>query len=526
MAEAGSLHAAPPAEETAPLHGAQLLLLTVAIAASTFMQILDSTIVNVSIPAIAGGLGVSPSEGTWTVSSYALTAAIVQPLTGWLGRRFGEVRTFVASMLLFIVTSAACGLAPTMTMLVAGRLMQGLVSGPMMALGQALLLRNYPATKRAMALAIWGMVVVVAPICGPVLGGWITDNLSWPWLFYINVPVGLLAAVVTWTLLRNRESRRMHVPVDIVGIALLFVGVGALQFTLDNGNEHDWFSSPLIVVAAVIAAVCLIYLVAWELTDRNPIIDLHLFRIRNFTVGSVLAFWGYFAFFGATVLFPLWLQTNVGYTATWAGLAMAPFGFIMMILMPILGRNARYLNRLAVSIGFVIIIASMLWNARLSEHSTFWQLAAPRLLMGAGMPFFFLPLSLIILSRITPDHFASAAGLWGFVRTIATSVSTALSVFLWDHRQDYHHAVLAEHINTAAAGWNAVHGTLSRAGLPESTIHALAERMLAQQAATLAINDAYLLYAVIVLCLIPILWLARPPFHAQAGAAEISSSAH
>ena len=514
----------PAAAELPPLQGAQLLLLSIAIAASTFMEILDTTIVNVSVPSIAGSLGVSPSEATWTVSSYALAAAIVQPLTGWLGRRFGEVRTFVVSMLLFIATSAACGLAPSMAVLVAGRLLQGLVSGPMVALAQALLLRNYPSSKRGMALAIWGMVVVVAPICGPVLGGWITDNLSWPWLFYINVPVGLLAAGISWTLLRRRESQRVHVPVDVVGIVLLFIGVGALQYTLDNGNDLGWFGSPMIVVAAVVAAVSLVYLVAWELTDRHPIIDVHLFQIRNFTVASVLTFGAFFSFFGSTVLFPLWLETTVGYTATWAGMAMAPFGVMMLILMPILGRNAPRLNkRVTVSIGFAIIIASMLWMSRLNEHSTFWQLAAPRMLMGCGMPFFFLPLNMILMSRIKPDHFASASGLWGFLRTIAGSVSTAVSVFLWNHRQDYHHAVLAEHVNATAAGWNAVHGSLARAGLPEPAIRAIAENTLAQQAATLAINDTYLVYAAIIRCLIPVLWLARPPFQPPPGA---GSGAH
>jgi DHA2 family multidrug resistance protein len=499
---------APP-----PLQGAQLMLLTVAIAAATFMEVLDTTIVNVSIPAIAGSLGVSPSEATWTISSYALTAAIVQPLTGWLGRRFGEVRSFVASMLLFVLMSAACGLAPSMSVLVAGRLLQGLVSGPMVAIAQALLLRNYPERKRGMALAIWGMVIVVAPICGPILGGWITDNLSWPWLFYINVPIGLAAAALSWTLLRRRESRRVHVRVDVVGIVLLFVGVGALQYTLDNGNQLDWFGSPLIIATSLIAAVGLIYLVAWELTDRHPVIDVHLFQIRNFTVASVLTFGAFFSFIGSTVLFPLWLETTVGYTATWAGMAMAPFGVMMLILMPILGQAAPRLNkRLAITIGLAIVALSMLWMARLNEHASFWQLTAPRILMGAGMPFFFLPLNLILMSRITPDNFAAASGLWGFLRTVSTSVSTAVSVFIWNHRQDYHHAVLAEHINPAAAGWNSTYGTLSGLGVPDPMIHAMTEDILAQQASTLAVNDAYLVFAIVIACMIPILWLARPPF--------------
>jgi DHA2 family multidrug resistance protein len=514
-----ALRSGPAAAEPPPLQGAQLLLLSIAIAASTFMEILDTTIVNVSVPAIAGSLGVSPSEATWTVSSYALAAAIVQPLTGWLGRRFGEVHTFVVSMLLFVATSAACGLAPNMTVLVAGRLLQGLVSGPMVALAQALLLRNYPATKRGTALAIWGMVVVVAPICGPVLGGWITDNLSWPWLFYINVPIGLLAAGVSWALLHKRESQRVHVPVDVVGIVLLFIGVGALQFMLDNGNEHDWFNSPMILTAAIVAVVCITYLVAWELTDRQPIIDVHLFQIRNFTVAAVLTFCAFFSFMGATILFPLWLETTVGYTATWAGLSMAPFGLMMLILMPILGRNAPRLNkRVTVTVGFVIISISMLWMTRFSEHSSFWQLTLPRMLLGAGMPFFFLPLNMILMSRIPPDHFASASGLWGFLRTVAGSVSTAVSVLIWNRRMDYHHAVLAEHVNSAAPGWTALHGSLAQAGMPERTIHAIAESTVAQQASTLAINDTYLIYACIIICLIPVLWLARPPFQPPSGA--------
>lgn len=511
---------APAAAELPPLQGAQLLLLSIAIAASTFMEILDTTIVNVSVPAIAGSLGVSPSEATWTVSSYALAAAIVQPLTGWLGRRFGEVRVFVTSMLLFVATSAACGLAPSMTVLVAGRLLQGLVSGPMVALAQALLLRAYPATRRGVALAIWGMVVVVAPIFGPVLGGWITDNFSWPWLFYINVPIGLLAAAVSWALLHKRETERVRVPVDVVGIVLLFVGVGALQFMLDNGNEHDWFSSPLILTTAVVAVVCLVYLVAWELTDRHPIIDIHLFQIRNFSVACVLTFCAFFSFFGATILFPLWLETTVGYTATWAGLSMAPFGLMMLVLMPILGRNAPRLNKRAtITIGFSIIAASMWWMSRFSEHSSFWQLSLPRMMLGAGMPFFFLPLNMILMSRIPPDHFASASGLWGFLRTVAGSVSTAVSVYIWNRRMDYHHAVLAEHVNPTAPGWTTLHDSLTQTGMPERTIHAIAESTLAQQASTLAINDTYLMYACIIVCLIPVLWLARPPFQPPLGAA-------
>jgi MFS transporter, DHA2 family, multidrug resistance protein len=305
--------------EYPPLHGGKLLFLTAAIATASFMEILDMTIVNVSVPAISGSLGVTTSEGTWAISSYMLAAAIMQPLTGWIGRRFGEVRTFVTSILLFMCFSAICGLATSLPMLVGARLIQGLVSGPMMSVAQAILLRNYPIERRGMAIALWSMVIIIAPICGPIIGGWITDNLSWPWLFYINLPVGAFSAVACWSILRHRESKKVKLPIDAVGLALLVVGVGSLQFMLDNGNEKDWFNSPLIVIAGVISVISVTFLIPWELTDKHPVIDLHLFARRNFRVGTVVIGVAYFALSGVNVIFPLWLQTTVGYTATWAG---------------------------------------------------------------------------------------------------------------------------------------------------------------------------------------------------------------
>ena len=275
------------AGEYPPLHGGKLLFLTVAIATASFMEILDMTIVNVSVPAISGSLGVTTSEGTWAVSSYMLAAAIMQPLSGWIARRFGEVRTFVTSILLFMVFSAICGMATSLPMLVAARLVQGLVSGPMMSVAQAILLRNYPIDKRGMALGLWSMVIMIAPIFGPIIGGWITDNLSWPWLFYINLPVGAFSAIASWSILRRRESNIVKLPIDVVGLALLVIGVGSLQFMLDNGNEKDWFNSPVILAAAVTAVIAVAFLIPWELTDKHPVVDLHLFAKRNFRVGTL-----------------------------------------------------------------------------------------------------------------------------------------------------------------------------------------------------------------------------------------------
>jgi DHA2 family multidrug resistance protein len=501
-----------------PLRGAELALITVAVALATFMEVLDLTIVNVSIPSIAGSLGVSPSEGTWAVSSYSLAAAIMQPLTGWIGRRFGEVRTFVTSMFLFLVCSALCGLATTMPMLIFSRLMQGLVSGPMVAIAQALLLRNYPPEKRGVAMGIWGMVIIAAPIFGPILGGWITDNYSWPWIFYINIPVGALSMLVTWNILKNRESEKVVVPIDAIGLILLVIGVGCLQYTLDNGNEKDWFNSPLITTVAVISLVSLTYLIIWELTHRNPILDLHLFKRRNFVVGALLISCGYFAFFGINVVFPLWLQTTLGYTSTWAGLAMAPVGLIAMMMAPLIGQNIQRLNlRLAASTAFAIFALGVWWVSRLTDQATFLQLATPRLWLGLGMAMFFLPLNQILMSNIKPNELASAAGLSNFLRTIAASISTAISIWLWNDRQDFHHAVLTEHVRPDSPGWMQAQQLLSGLGLSDTETYSFVERTLTQQASTLAVNDVYLAYTCIFAALIPIVWFAKPPFLAKSG---------
>ncbi|HJV97211.1 MAG TPA: DHA2 family efflux MFS transporter permease subunit, partial [Albitalea sp.] len=298
-----------------PLTGSALALVTVGLSLGTFMQVLDTTISNVSIPAIAGDLAASPNQGTWVITSFAVSNAIMLPITGWLARRVGEVRLFVAATLLFTVASWLCGLATNLPMLIAFRVLQGAVAGPMIPLSQSLLLANYPPEKKGMALALWSMTVIVAPIFGPILGGWITDNISWPWIFYINIPVGFLSAFITWELLRQRDTETVRHPIDGVGLALLIVGIGCLQILLDKGNELDWFGSPLIVALAVVSAVALSFFIAWELTEAHPVVDLQLFRNRNFAIGTIVLSLAYLTFFGNVVILPLWLQTQMEYTA-------------------------------------------------------------------------------------------------------------------------------------------------------------------------------------------------------------------
>jgi DHA2 family multidrug resistance protein len=512
--------AANPTEDKPlpPLHGTALVLLTIAVAFSTFMEVLDMTIVNVAVPHIAGSLGVSASEGTWTISSYSLASAIMQPLTGWIARRFGEVKTFVVSVGLFVVFSMLCGLATSMPMLVFARLMQGAGSGPMVALSLTLLLASYPKTKQGIALALWAMTVVVAPIFGPILGGWITDNFSWPWIFYINLPVGILAGVITWALLRKRETKTYQSPIDVIGLVLLVVGVGSLQFMLDNGNDHDWFSSPMITTLGLIALICLVFLVVWELHAKHPVVELSLFKQRNFTAGVVALSLGMFAFFGINVVFPLWLQTTLGYTATWAGLATAPVGILAFLLSPILGRNMHRLElRAVVTFAFVVFAATSYWFSTYDSSASFTSLVWPRFVMGIAIPCFFIPLNQIYLAGLPANEIASASGLANFFRTLGSSVSTAVTVTLWQHRGILHHATLTENVTSASQPATQILSQLTHAGSSQTQALGVVDQLVNREALTLAVNDIFLLCAVLFLVLIPVIWLAKPPFGSAGG---------
>src|SRR5258706_8861710 len=337
---------AAPARPTAfaPLKGSDLVLGTVALSLATFMNVLDSSIANVSIPAIAGDMGVSPAQGTWVITSFAVANAISVPLTGWLTQRFGQVRLFTASVLLFVIASWLCGLAPNIESLIFFRVLQGLVAGPMIPLSQTLLLGSYPTSKAGSAMAMWAMTVLVAPVVGPLLGGWITDNISWPWIFYINIPVGIAAAGITWSIYRKRDPGPRRVPLDYVGLGLLVMWVGSLQIMIDKGKELDWFNSGQIVTLAIIASVGFLFFLAWELTETHPIVDLRLFGQRNFLMATAALSVAYCVFFGNVVPPPAWLQQYMGYTASLAGMALAPVGVLAIMLSPWVGKNVAKID--------------------------------------------------------------------------------------------------------------------------------------------------------------------------------------
>src|SRR5690242_742887 len=333
-----------------------LALTTVGLSLATFMQVLDTTIANVSLPTIAGNLGVSSNQSTWVITSFAVSMAIALPLTGFLTRRFGEVKLFIWSTLLFALTSFLCGISQSMGMLILFRAIQGAVAGPMYPITQSLLISIYPPAKRGMALALLAMVTVVAPIAGPILGGLITDNYSWPWIFFINVPIGIFASMVVGAQMKGREEKTERPKIDYVGLITLIIGVGALQVVLDKGNDEDWFNSHFIVITSIISAVALAVFLIWELTDKDPIVNLRLFRHRNFSAGTLALVLAYAAFFSIGLMVPLWLQRNLGYTSTWAGYATAPLGVIPVLLTFVVGKYASRMDlRWLASAAFLVM---------------------------------------------------------------------------------------------------------------------------------------------------------------------------
>ncbi len=513
---------APP-----PLEGTARLMGTLALSAATFMNVLDSSIANVSLPAIAGDLGVSPNQGTWVITSFAVANAIAVPLTGWLAQRFGQVRLFVLSVILFVIASMLCGLAPNMTTLIIFRAMQGFVAGPLIPLSQTLLLASYPKALAGLAMAMWAMTTLVAPVMGPLLGGWITDNMSWPWIFFINLPVGVIAAMLTWKIYHKRDSVIHKLPIDTVGLTLMVIWIGALQIMLDLGKENDWFHSPLIVTLGVVAVVGLVFFIVWELTDEHPVVDLRLFTRRNFWAGAMSTSIAYGLFFGTVVIMPLWLQQFMGYTATDAGMVTAPVGIMAIILSPIVGKNITKVDPRRIATFAFLVFALVLWmRSHFSTQSDFMTLMVPTLIQGIAMACFFIPLTTITLSGLPPERMAAAAGLSNFTRIMAGAIGTSLFTTLWESRATLHHSQLTEFINSS--NHVAVDTIASMKAFGLSTEQALAQInfSITQQAFTMAADDLFHASAIIFLLLIPVVWLTRRTTTQSKEGAEAAAGAH
>jgi DHA2 family multidrug resistance protein len=447
-----------------------------------------------------------------------VSEAIMMPLTGWLAQRFGQVRMFVMATLLFTLASVLCGLAPNFPVLVAARVLQGVFGASMVPLSQALLTSLYPPHRRGMALGLWSMTTILAPIVGPLAGGWLTEAFSWHWVFLINLPFGVLVAMASWNMLKDKETATRKIPVDYVGLALLAIGVGALQILLDKGNELDWFGSGIVIALACVSFVAIAFFIAWELTDEHPVVELRLFARRNFAIGSICMMLGSMAFFGTVVLIPLWLQTFQGYTALWAAKVVAFGGVLALMLGPVVGANIHRVDaRLVATIGFTVFALVAFWSSGFTPDVDYWTVAVSRLLMGIGISCFFLPIITINLSGLHPSQIASASGLSSFMRNLGSSFGTAVMVSLWDHEAIIHHADMVEHVTDFDQPSIDYLAALRSAGLSAEQALAALDNTINSQAFLMATDDVLWISGVVMLCLIAPIWLARPPFTVRAG---------
>jgi DHA2 family multidrug resistance protein len=511
------MNAAPARGDFPPLRGVELVVATFALSLGAFMNILDLSIANVSVPSIAGDLAVSPTQGTWVITSYAVAEAIMLPLTGWLAQRFGQVRMFVSATLLFTLASLLCGVSTSFPMLLTARVVQGVVGASMIPLSQSLLTGCYPPQRRGLALGLWVMTIVLGPIAGPLAGGWLTENWSWHWIFLINLPVGLVVVALVLPLFRDRESPRRKLPIDFVGLGLLVIGVGALQILLDKGNELDWFGSYYIITLAAVAFVALAFFVAWELTEEHPVVDLRLFGRRNFAVGVLSLMFGSIAFFGTLIVVPLWLQTQMGYTSLWAGKVIATGGLFPLLLGPLIGANLHRVDARAVaSFGFVTFAVVAFWSARFTPDVDYWTLATLRLLLGIGISCFFLPLVAINLSGLTQSQIPAATGLQNFMRNLGASFGTAIMTSLWDYKGKQHHARLVEFVNPYNPLATDYIDRLQSAGYTHEQALGELNRTITEQSYLLSTNAVLCISAILMLCLLGLIWWARPPFTARA----------
>ncbi|HXA38918.1 MAG TPA: DHA2 family efflux MFS transporter permease subunit [Phenylobacterium sp.] len=501
----------------APMTGSLLAITSIALALGTFMQVLDSTIANVSIPTISGNLGVSTSQGTWVITSFAVANGVSVPLTAWLMMRYGVVKTFVSSVVLFTIASFLCGVSWNLPSLILFRVLQGAVSGPMIPGSQALLIMIFPAAQRGTALAIWSMTTLVAPICGPILGGYISDNISWPWIFLINVPVGIVCTVICWRNMISRETPTRVVPIDRTGFFLLLTWVGALQVMLDTGKDADWFNSPAIVVETIVAAIGFVAWLIWELNEQNPIVDLSLMKSRNFVIATIVSCLGFAMFFGANLLSPLWLQTRMGYIATWAGLVAAPSGVVAVFLTPF---AARLMNRVdarwTASLSLVAFALSFFMRSRFTTDIGFIALVMPSLVQGVAMSTFFVSMVTLTLNGVPGQQVPQASGLYNFARITAGSFAASLVSTVWEQTATLHQNRLSEVMGAQDPAFVGAVGKLQSLGLSGQQALGAVTNQVVNQAYLLATDDIFRICSGLMVLLIPCVWLTKKALGAGA----------
>jgi MFS transporter, DHA2 family, multidrug resistance protein len=496
-------------------------LIAVSVMFATFMEVLDTTVVNVSLPHIAGSLSASIDEATWALTSYLVANAIVLPMTGWLASMFGRKRLLMLSVVGFTGASFLCGLAPTLGLLIFFRILQGATGGALQPLSQAVLLEAFPPQDRGKAMGFWGLGIVVAPILGPVLGGWLTDTYSWRWVFYINIPVGIASIVMTKLYIFDpsylrAESRK----VDYWGIGMLTVGIGALQFVLDKGQQEDWFSSTLITSLAVISAVTIGALIFHELTTDNPIVDLRVFKARSYAVGVFLMTVLGFVLFGSMVLLPIMLQTLLGYPPLQAGIAMAPRGLGSFIMMPLTGlMTGRFDPRKLLAVGLVLGGSTLVWLGQLNLQAGYWDIFWPQLIQGAGMSLLFVPLTTVAMDPIPREKMGYATSLFNLMRNIGGSVGIAVTGTMLARHQQSMTSLFGSNVTEFSAPtrllFEQMRGAFLAAGADAVTAsqraYAALFGMVQRQASIVSFVTLFQLLGIVFLAMLPLILLMKRP---------------
>ena len=508
-------------------------LITMAVMAGTFMEIVDTTVVNVALPHIAGSLASSEDETTWILTAYLVSNAVILPITGWLSALVGRKRFLMLCLVLFTISSMLCGAATNLGMLIVFRIIQGVGGGALQPISQAILLETFPVQERGMAMAIWGIGVIIAPIIGPVMGGWVTDNLTWRWAFYINLPIGIVSLLLTFLFIFDPDyiKKQRAGSIDYWGLGLLVVGLGALQVVLDKGEREDWFSSAFIIRLAIIAVVALVILIYHELKTRHPVVDLRLFKERNYASGVTIMFFFGFVLYGSIMLLPLFLQTLMGYDATLAGWALAFGGIGSILIMPVVGRLTMVIDsRKIVFVGLLLNAYAVYLMSQYNTSINFFHAWFPRFVQGFGLGSTFVSLTTLTMARISQENMGNATGMFNLMRNLGGSFGIAAATTLLARRSQFHQSHLVEHLTPFSLPFSDWQHRLSQA-MPDlgsnwqwwsapQAMGGLYNEVL-RQAKMLAFCDDYWFFTIVFLCLLPLVFLMRRlPRHGEVKGVE------
>ena len=497
-------------------------IIALVVTMATFMEVLDTSIANVSLPHIAGGLSAGVDESTWILTSYLVSNAIILPMSGWFSNLMGRKRFYMTCVGVFTISSFLCGLAPNLGALILFRVLQGLGGGGLQPSEQAILADTFPPAKRGMAFAIYGMAVVVAPAIGPTLGGFITDNYSWRWIFYINVPIGIISLLLTSRLISDpphlKKEHKTSFRIDYIGLGLLALGLGSLQVVLDKGQRDDWFDSHFIVILTTIAVAALIAVIFWEWRNDHPIIDLRLFQDRSFATANGLMFMLGFVLWGTTLLIPLFVQTLMGYPAEQAGLVLMPGGLIIIALLPLVGRMlAKADPRWMMVFGLCALSTAMFYMTNFDLELGFGNVVFARLVQGVGMAFLWVPINTVAYSYLPREKNNAASGLINLARNVGASMGISYVTTMLDRRAQFHQDRLAAHLDpanpqlqrmlrdtTAALSSHSGSGAMQQA-------YGILQFNVQRQASMLSYIDNFRILGIVSLCLIPLVFLVKKP---------------